>query len=69
MFDVVNTVAEYPKFVPWCKKADVRKISNRVLEADLVIGFPPIHEAYRSKVTNLYPYVVHVGLFMEVLPP
>jgi len=20
MFDIVNTVAEYPKFVPWCKE-------------------------------------------------
>lgn len=60
MFDVVNTVAEYPKFVPWCKEAKVRKITDRVLEAELFIGFPPLNEHYSSRVTSLYPHVVHV---------
>uniref|UniRef100_A0A7E4V7Y2 Polyketide_cyc domain-containing protein n=1 Tax=Panagrellus redivivus TaxID=6233 RepID=A0A7E4V7Y2_PANRE len=58
MFDVVNTVAEYPEFVPYCKKVDIRKLSDSVLEADLQIGFPPLHERYSSKVTSLRPFVV-----------
>uniref|UniRef100_A0AC34Q597 Coenzyme Q-binding protein COQ10 START domain-containing protein n=1 Tax=Panagrolaimus sp. JU765 TaxID=591449 RepID=A0AC34Q597_9BILA len=58
MFDVVNTVADYPQFVPYCKKADVRKISDHVVVAELKIGFPPIHEEYKSKVTSLRPFVV-----------
>uniref|UniRef100_A0A915EC66 Coenzyme Q-binding protein COQ10 START domain-containing protein n=1 Tax=Ditylenchus dipsaci TaxID=166011 RepID=A0A915EC66_9BILA len=59
MFDVVFTVDDYPSFVPWCKGADVRKISERTLEAELWIGFPPLNEHYMSKVTSLYPNVVH----------
>ncbi|KAI6204698.1 Coenzyme Q-binding protein COQ10-like protein A, mitochondrial [Aphelenchoides besseyi] len=58
MFDVVHTVAEYPQFVPWCKRADVRKINRHVLEAELFIGYPPFHENYTSRVTSLYPNVV-----------
>ncbi|KAI6172863.1 Coenzyme Q-binding protein COQ10-like protein A, mitochondrial [Aphelenchoides besseyi] len=58
MFDVVHTVAEYPQFVPWCKQADVRKINEHVIEAELFIGYPPFHENYTSRVTSLYPNVV-----------
>ena len=61
MFDVVNNVADYPQFVPWCKKADVRKMSESVLEANLQIGFPPLHERYGSKVTALRPFVIRVS--------
>lgn len=60
MFDVVYSVGEYPKFVPWCTNAKVRKINERVSEAELKIGFPPIHEHYNSRITSLYPSVVHV---------
>ena len=60
MFNVVNSVSDYPQFVPWCKKADVSKLSDNVTVADLKIGFPPIHEEYKSKVTSLRPYVVRV---------
>ncbi|KAI1708900.1 polyketide cyclase / dehydrase and lipid transport domain-containing protein [Ditylenchus destructor] len=59
MFDVVYTVADYPKFVPWCKGADVHKRSERAFDAELWIGFPPLHEHYTSRVTSLYPYVVN----------
>lgn len=67
MFDVVFTVAEYPKFVPWCKRADVKKLSDRVFEAELHIGFPPLNEHYSSRVTALYPNVVRVSpLLLEL---
>jgi coenzyme Q-binding protein COQ10 len=63
MFDVVYTIAEYPKFVPWCKKANVRKMGENALDAELFIGFPPLSEHYTSRVTALYPNVIRVGLF------
>ncbi|TKR64454.1 hypothetical protein L596_024981 [Steinernema carpocapsae] len=58
MFSVVNNVAEYPKFVPWCRQADVKQISKNVQVAELQIGFPPISEHYTSRVTSLEPSVV-----------
>uniref|UniRef100_A0A1I7YE50 Polyketide_cyc domain-containing protein n=1 Tax=Steinernema glaseri TaxID=37863 RepID=A0A1I7YE50_9BILA len=58
MFTVVNNVAEYPQFVPWCRRADVQRISANVQVAELQIGFPPIHEHYMSRVTSLEPSVV-----------
>lgn len=61
MYDVVYTVGEYPQFVPWCKQADVHRISDRVFEAELYIGFPPLSEHYRSRVTALYPNVIRVS--------
>lgn len=61
MFYVVYSVAEYPKFVPWCTNAKVRIINEHVSEAELQIGFPPINEHYNSRITSLYPNVVHVS--------
>uniref|UniRef100_A0AC35U0E9 C2H2-type domain-containing protein n=2 Tax=Rhabditophanes sp. KR3021 TaxID=114890 RepID=A0AC35U0E9_9BILA len=59
MYHVVNTVTEYPQFVPWCKKANVKIISENLSLAELTIGFPPLSEHYQSRVTSLYPNVVH----------
>jgi len=42
-------------------KVNVRKISDRVVSAELWIGFPPLQEHYSSRVTSLYPSVVHVS--------
>jgi coenzyme Q-binding protein COQ10 len=62
MFDVVYTVADYPKFVPWCTRADVKKINDRVFEAELHIGFQFLREHYSSRVTSLYPNVIRVRI-------
>jgi len=59
IFDVVSTVAEYPRFVPWCKSVVTKNLSNRIAEYELFIGFPPFHEHYTSRVTLLYPHVIH----------
>lgn len=67
MFYVVNHVDDYPEFVPYCKKAAVQRVSENVCVADLRIGFPPIHEEYKSKVTSLKPFVVRVCDFQKHL--
>ena len=48
MFDVVSEVQNYHRFVPWCKKSNVIFSDEESLDADLVIGFPPLFgESYK----------------------
>lgn len=58
MFEVVSDVENYYKFVPWCKQSIIVKKSTDFLQADLIVGFPPINESYTSNVTLIKPYLV-----------
>ena len=58
MYDLVANVSDYPKFLPWCAAARVRKVTPQadaqVMEADLVISFKVFRERFGSRVV-LYP--------------
>lgn len=58
MYTVVADVENYHKFVPFCKKSKVYNRKQGFLQADLVIGFPPINEKYTSNVTLVKPSLV-----------
>lgn len=51
LFDLVADVARYPEFLPWCKGARIRHRDERLLVADLIIGFKGITERFTSRVT------------------
>jgi len=50
MFDLVADVASYPEFLPWCMGARVRSQTDKLLIADLIIGFKGIRESFTSRV-------------------
>lgn len=58
MYDLVADVGSYPKFLPWCAAARVRKVTpvgeSEVMEADLVISFKVFRERFGSRVV-LWP--------------
>lgn len=50
LYDLVADVARYPEFLPWCQAARVRQKDERLMIADLVIGFKMVRERYTSRV-------------------
>ena len=58
MYDLVADVGHYPKFLPWCAAARVRRTrpidGGEIMEADLVISFKVFREKFGSRVT-LWP--------------
>ena len=50
MFDLVAQVERYPEFLPWCIAARVRQRDEKLLVADLIIGFKMIRERFTSRV-------------------
>jgi coenzyme Q-binding protein COQ10 len=60
LFDVVSHIRDYPAFVPWCSGARVLSEAQHEIVADLVIGFGPFQESFRSQVTLDRPREVKV---------
>jgi coenzyme Q-binding protein COQ10 len=60
LFAVVADIKDYPSFVPWCSGARILQEDQKQVIADLVIGFGPFQETFRSQVTLDRPRQVNV---------
>lgn len=50
MFDLVNDLEAYPRFIPNCKAMEVREEVSGAVLAKMTIQFGPITQAYTSRV-------------------
>jgi ribosome-associated toxin RatA of RatAB toxin-antitoxin module len=55
MFDLVNDVAAYPAFVPWCVRAEVLSATDRETVAALTLGKGPVLERFVTRNTLYHP--------------
>jgi ribosome-associated toxin RatA of RatAB toxin-antitoxin module len=53
MYDLVEDIESYPKFLPWCTAAHVRERSAGRTVATLEIGMPPIPQSFTTENTNV----------------
>jgi coenzyme Q-binding protein COQ10 len=51
MFDLVNDLDAYPRFIPNCRAMEVRQQGDGSKLAKMTISFGPITQSYTSKVT------------------
>jgi coenzyme Q-binding protein COQ10 len=51
LYELVSDVEKYPEFLPWCVAARIRERSERLIVADLAIGFRIFRERFTSRVT------------------
>jgi ribosome-associated toxin RatA of RatAB toxin-antitoxin module len=52
MFALVDKIEDYPKFLPWCGGAEVRKREEGKVLAALTINYHGIKQAFTTENTN-----------------
>lgn len=60
MFDLVADVDRYPEFLPWIVGVRIRERNERMLTADLMVGFRVFRERFTSRVTLERPRHIQV---------
>ena len=62
MFDLVNDVEAYPKFLHWCRAARIESRYGSTLEATLEIGVLGFHQSFRTRNTVQRPERIGIDL-------
>lgn len=55
MFELVNTVEDYPRFLPWCSESVVLSRTESEVEASLEIAWSGIHKRFTTR-NHLHPF-------------
>src|SRR5947207_153353 len=55
MFELVNDVEEYPRFLPWCRKSKIIHQDEKEVVAELEIVWSGIHKSFTT-CNHLTPY-------------
>ena len=61
LFDLVADVERYPEFLPWCVGARIRERTEKLLVADLLIGYRMVRERFTSRVVLSPPDRIDVA--------
>jgi len=62
MFDLVNDVESYPKFLHWCRGARVDLKQGNTVEATLEIGMLGFQQSFRTRNTLVRPERIGIDL-------
>lgn len=62
MFALVDRIEDYPKFLPWCGGADVRKREGDKVVASLSINYHGIRQHFTTENTNHPPHEIVMTL-------
>jgi ribosome-associated toxin RatA of RatAB toxin-antitoxin module len=55
MFELVNTIEDYPRFLPWCNKSKIISRTDVEVVAELDVSWKGIHKSFTTR-NRLYPY-------------
>jgi len=62
MFDLVNDIESYPRFLHWCRGAHIDSRQRNVVEATLDIGIVGFHQSFRTRNTLTQPERIQLEL-------
>jgi ribosome-associated toxin RatA of RatAB toxin-antitoxin module len=62
MFDLVDRVEDYPKFLPWCGGVEVRERGENSVVASVGINFHGVKQSFTTSNVNTPPSSIKMGL-------
>jgi ribosome-associated toxin RatA of RatAB toxin-antitoxin module len=62
MFDLVDRVEDYPKFLPWCGGVDVRERGENSVVASVGINFHGVKQSFTTSNQNTPPTEIRMSL-------
>lgn len=62
MFTLVDTVEDYPNFLPWCGKVDILKRSDTTTSATLHINYHGIKQNFTTVNSKAFPHSMDIEL-------
>jgi len=55
MFELVNNIDDYPRFLPWCRSTKILHQNDEEVEASIEIAWSGIHKSFTTK-NFLHPF-------------
>ena len=55
MFELVNNIEDYPRFLPWCGKSEILSRTEEEVIAELEISWKGMHKRFSTR-NRLFPY-------------
>ena len=55
MFELVNCIEDYPRFLPWCGKSTIVTRTDEEVIAELEISWKGMHKSFSTR-NRLFPY-------------
>lgn len=62
MFDLVDRVEDYPQFLPWCSRTELRARDDATTEATLHIDFRSVRSKFTTRNAKEAPEVMSIQL-------
>lgn len=62
MYELVTAVADYPKFIPWCERADVLEADASGMTAKLHLSYAGVRHAFTTRNTHVLDQSVLIRL-------
>lgn len=54
MFEIVNDVAAYPEFLPWCGRVEIHQQNDHLMEASIQMQMTGLNQWFRTR-NNIVP--------------
>lgn len=55
MFELVNSIEDYPRFLPWCQQSEILNRNDEEVVASLEISWKGIHKRFTTR-NQLFPH-------------
>ena len=62
MYELVEDVESYPRFLPWCSSSRILRRSGDVVDAELEISKAGFHKSFATRNTLLAPEQIRISL-------